>query len=269
LQPSRAAEFLALAAGDSGATTAAGKTKVMTKLRIAVVGAAGRMGQAIASVAASENAEIVAKSDLGDRITSADADVLIDFSSAAATEAVCDAAMKSSAALVIGTTGHSAKEKQAIETAAQKIPVVFASNFSIGVNALFSLTEQAAKILGENFDLEILETHHRLKKDAPSGTAKTLAEILQRARNTEKLRHGREGMIGEREKSEIGIHSVRGGDVVGDHTVIFAGQGERVELTHRASSRETFARGALRAAQWVIGKSPGLYDMRDVLGLSS
>jgi len=251
----------------AAATTAAGKTKAMTNLRIALVGAAGRMGQAIASVAASENAEIVAKSDLGDRITSADADVLIDFSSAAATEAVCDAAVKSSAALVIGTTGHSAKEKQAIEMAAQKIPVVFASNFSIGVNALFSLTEQAAKILGENFDLEILETHHRLKKDAPSGTAKTLAEILQRARKAEKLRHGREGMIGEREKSEIGIHSVRGGDVVGDHTVIFAGQGERVELTHRASSRETFARGALRAAQWVVGKPAGLYDMRDILGL--
>jgi 4-hydroxy-tetrahydrodipicolinate reductase len=269
LQPSRAAEFLVLPLETAAATTAAGKTKAMTKLRIALVGAAGRMGQAIASVAASENAEIVAKLDLGDRITSAEADVLIDFSSVAATEAVCDAAVKSSIALVIGTTGHSAKEKQAIEMAAQKIPVVFASNFSAGVNALFSLTEQAAKILGENFDLEILETHHRLKKDAPSGTAKTLAEILQRARNTEKLRHGREGMIGEREKSEIGIHSVRGGDVVGDHTVIFAGQGERVELTHRASSRETFARGALRAAQWVIEKSPGLYDMRDVLGLSS
>jgi 4-hydroxy-tetrahydrodipicolinate reductase len=237
------------------------------QIRVALVGSAGRMGQAIASVAASENAEIVAKSDLGDRITSVNADVLIDFSSAAAAEAVCDAAIKSSIALVTGTTGHSAKEKQAIEAAAQKIPVVFASNFSIGVNALFSLTAQAAKILGENFDLEIVETHHRLKKDAPSGTAKTLAEILQRTRNTEKLCHGREGISGEREKSEIGIHSVRGGDVVGDHTVIFAGQGERVELTHRASSRETFARGALRAARWVVGKSPGLYDMRNVLGL--
>jgi len=241
----------------------------MTKLRIALVGAAGRMGQAIIGIAESESVDIIARIDLGDKIALADADVLIDFSSASAAEAVCDAAMKSSTALVIGTTGHSAKEKQAIETAAQKIPVVFASNFSVGVNALFALTEQAAKILGDDFDLEIVEIHHRLKKDAPSGTAKTLAEILQRVRNTEKLRHGREGMIGEREKSEIGIHSVRGGDVVGDHTVIFAGLGERVELTHRASSRETFARGALRAAQWVIGKSPGLYDMRDVLGLSS
>jgi 4-hydroxy-tetrahydrodipicolinate reductase len=253
----------------AAATAAIGKTKPMTRPRIALVGAAGRMGQAIIDVAESENAEIVAKSDLGDQITSANADVLIDFSSAAAAEAICDAAMKSSTALVIGTTGHSAKEKQAIETAARKIPVVLASNFSIGVNALFSLTEQAAKTLGENFDLEIVETHHRMKKDAPSGTAKTLAEILQRVRQTKNLRYGREGMIGEREKSEIGIHSVRCGDVVGDHTVIFAGQGERVELTHRASSRETFARGALRAARWVIGKPPGLYDMRDVLGISS
>jgi 4-hydroxy-tetrahydrodipicolinate reductase len=261
------AEFLVLPLKTAAATTATGKTKPMTRLRIALVGAAGRMGQAIIGVAESENAEIVAKSDLGDQITSANADVLIDFSSAAAAEAICDAAMKSSTALVIGTTGHLAKEKQAIEAAARKIPVVFASNFSIGVNALFSLTEQAAKILGENVDLEIVETHHRMKKDAPSGTAKTLAEILQRARNAKKLRHGREGMIGERERSEIGIHSVRGGDVVGDHTVIFAGQGERLELTHRASSRETFARGALRAARWVMGKPPGLYDMRDVLGL--
>jgi 4-hydroxy-tetrahydrodipicolinate reductase len=261
------AEFLVLPLKTAAAATATGKTKPMTRLRIALVGAAGRMGQAIIGVAESENAEIVAKSDLGDQVTSANADVLIDFSSAAAAEAICDAAMKSSTALVIGTTGHLAKEKQAIDAAARKIPVVFASNFSIGVNALFSLTEQAAKILGENVDLEIVETHHRMKKDAPSGTAKTLAEILQRARNTKKLRHGREGMIGERERSEIGIHSVRGGDVVGDHTVIFAGQGERLELTHRASSRETFARGALRAARWVMGKPPGLYDMRDVLGL--
>jgi 4-hydroxy-tetrahydrodipicolinate reductase len=239
----------------------------MTKLRIALVGAAGRMGQAIASVAASENVEVVTKSDLGDRITSANADVLIDFSSAAATETICETAMKSSTALVIGTTGHSAREKQAIEAAAEEIPVVLASNFSIGVNALFALTEQAAKILGDDFDLEIVEVHHRMKKDAPSGTAKTLAGILQRVRRTKSLRHGREGISGEREKSEIGIHSVRGGDVVGDHTVIFAGQGERIELTHRASSRETFARGALRAARWVVGKSPGLYDMRNVLDL--
>jgi 4-hydroxy-tetrahydrodipicolinate reductase len=240
---------------------------MIEKTRVALIGAAGRMGQAIIAVAESEGVEVVSRIDLGDAIGLADANVLIDFSDPDASRSTCNAAIKSELPLVIGTTGHSAKEKQAIEAAAQKIPVVYASNFSIGVNALFSLTEQAAKILGENFDLEILETHHRLKKDAPSGTAKTLAEILRRTRNAEKLRHGREGMIGERAKSEIGIHSVRGGDVVGDHTVIFAGQGERVELTHRASSRETFARGALRAARWVVGKSPGLYDMRNVLGL--
>ena len=240
---------------------------MIEKTRVALIGAAGRMGQAIIAVAESEGVEVVSRIDLGDAIGLADANVLIDFSHPDASRSTCNAALKSELPLVIGTTGHSMKQRDDIVTTAKQIPVVFASNFSIGVNALFSLTEQAAKILGENFDLEILETHHRSKKDAPSGTAKTLAEILQRARNAKKLRHGREGMIGEREKSEIGIHSVRGGDVVGDHTVIFAGQGERVELTHRASSRETFARGALRAAQWVIGKSPGLYDMHDVLGL--
>jgi len=239
----------------------------MTKLRIALVGAAGRMGRAIASVAASENAEIVAKSDLGDEIALAGADVLIDFSHPDASRSICDAAIKSKVPLVMGTTGHSTKQREEIAAAAKQIAVVFASNFSVGVNALFALTERAAKILGDDFDLEIVEVHHRMKKDAPSGTAKTLAEILQRARQTKNLRHGREGISGEREKSEIGVHSVRGGDVVGDHTVIFAGQGERVELTHRASSRETFARGALRAARWAVGKSPGLYDMRNVLGL--
>ena len=240
---------------------------MMTKLRIALVGAAGRMGQAIADVAASENAEIVAKSDLGDEIALAGADVLIDFSHPDASRSICNAAIKSKVPLVMGTTGHSTKQRDEIAAAAKQIAVVFASNFSVGVNALFALTERAAKILGDDFDLEIVEVHHRMKKDAPSGTAKTLAEILQRARQTKNLRHGREGISGEREKSEIGIHSVRGGDVVGDHTVIFAGQGERVELTHRASSRETFARGALRAARWAVGKSPGLYDMRNGLGL--
>ncbi len=240
---------------------------MMTRLRIALVGAAGRMGQAIADVAASENAEIVAKSDLGDEIALAGADVLIDFSHPDASRLICDAAIKSKVPLVMGTTGHSTKQRDEIAAAAKQIAVVFASNFSVGVNALFALTERAAKILGDDFDLEIVEVHHRMKKDAPSGTAKTLAGMLQRVRRTKNLRHGREGISGEREKSEIGIHSVRGGDVVGDHTVIFAGQGERVELTHRASSRETFARGALRAARWAVGKSPGLYDMRNVLGL--
>lgn len=237
------------------------------KFRAALIGAAGRMGQAIIGVAESEGVKVVARIDLGDQLALADADVVIDFSHADAGVSICGVAMKSKTPLVIGTTGHSAKQRDEIGAASKELPIVFASNFSVGVNALFALTEKAANILGDDFDLEIVEVHHRMKKDAPSGTAKTLAEILQRTRQTKNLRHGREGITGEREKSEIGIHSVRGGDVVGDHTVIFAGQGERLELTHRASSRETFARGALRAARWVIGKSPGLYDMRDVLGL--
>ena len=239
------------------------------KIRVALVGAAGNMGQAIIGLAKSEDVEVVARIDLGDLLAFADADVAIDFSHADATASVCEVAIKSKTPLVIGTTGHSAKERDDIVAASKQIPVVLASNFSVGVNALFALTENAAKILGSDFDLEIVETHHRMKKDAPSGTAKTLAEILQRVRQTKILRHGREGAVGERGKSEIGIHSVRGGDVVGDHTVIFAGQGERLELTHRASSRETFAHGALRAARYVIGKSPGLYDMRAVLGLAT
>jgi 4-hydroxy-tetrahydrodipicolinate reductase len=239
----------------------------MHNLRVALIGAAGRMGQAIINVAEREGIAVVAKIDLGDEIAFADADVAIDFSHADGAASICKVAIKSKTPLVIGTTGHSTKQRNDIVAASKQIPIVLASNFSIGVNGLFALTETAAKILGNDFDLEIVEAHHRMKKDAPSGTAKTLAEILQRARQTKILRHGREGIVGERDKSEIGIHSVRGGDVVGDHTVIFAGQGERLELTHRASNRETFARGATRAARWVIGKSPALYSMRDVLGL--
>ncbi|MDQ2867142.1 MAG: 4-hydroxy-tetrahydrodipicolinate reductase [Verrucomicrobiota bacterium] len=238
----------------------------MKKLRVALVGSAGRMGQSICSAAESENAEITARIDQGDQIGSANGDVLVDFSAPSSASAICALAAEKKMPLVIGTTGHSVAERQAIADAAKKTAIVFASNFSVGVNALFWLTEKAAEILGDGFDLEIVEAHHRLKKDAPSGTAKTLAEILQRARGG-KFQHGREGMVGERAAGEIGIHSIRGGDTVGEHTVIFAASGERIELTHRATSRETFARGALRAAHWLVGKAPGLYDMRDVLGL--
>ena len=153
---------------------------------------------------------------------------------------------------------------------AKKIPVVFAPNFSVGVNTLFWLTRKAAETLGPEFDLEVVEMHHRLKKDAPSGTAKRLAEILAEVRELnyrDDVRHGRQGIVGERTTSEIGMHAIRGGDVVGDHTVIFAANGERVELSHKASSRETFARGAIRAAKWASAQPPGLYDMQDVLGL--
>jgi 4-hydroxy-tetrahydrodipicolinate reductase len=172
--------------------------------------------------------------------------------------------------LIIGTTGQDNNSRQRVANSARKIPIVFAPNFSVGVNALFWLTRKAVEILGPEFDLEVVEMHHRLKKDAPSGTAKRLAEILAEVRGLSyegATRHGRTGMIGERTSTEIGLHALRGGDVVGDHIVIYANVGERLELTHRASSRETFAKGALRAAKWATSQPPGLYDMQDVLGL--
>jgi 4-hydroxy-tetrahydrodipicolinate reductase len=172
--------------------------------------------------------------------------------------------------LVIGTTGHELAEREQINKAAQKIPLVFSPNYSVGVNTLFWLTRNAAEILGPGFDLEVVEMHHRLKKDSPSGTARHLAEILAEVRGldyAESARHGRAGIMGERTSDEIGVHAIRGGDVVGDHTVIYAAPGERLELTHKASSRDTFARGALRAAKWAAKQPAGLYDMQDVLGL--
>ncbi len=197
-------------------------------------------------------------------------DVVIDFSSRDATVDFATVCARHKKAMVIGTTGHSETEKSQIANLKSQIPIVMASNFSTGVNTLFWLTRRAAEILGPDFDLEIVEMHHRLKKDAPSGTATTLAEILAGVRKqqlSQAIRHGRQGMVGERAPSEIGMHALRGGDVVGDHTVIFATNGERVELTHKASNRETFANGALRAAQWAVRQKPGLYDMQDVLGL--
>jgi 4-hydroxy-tetrahydrodipicolinate reductase len=172
---------------------------------------------------------------------------------------------------VIGTTGHSPEEKSQIANCQSQIPIVLSSNFSKGVNALFWLTLKAAEILGPHFDLEIVEMHHRMKRDAPSGTAKTLAEILAAARKKQiemLARYGLDGSLSARTTEAIGVHSLRGGDVVGDHTVVFAGIGERLELTHKASTRETFANGALGAAQWVVVQKPGLYDMQDVLGLT-
>ena len=172
--------------------------------------------------------------------------------------------------MVIGTTGQDDPSRRSVENSARRIPIVFAPNFSVGVNALFWLARKTAEILGSDFDLEVIEMHHRLKKDAPSGTAKRLAEILSEVRGLSyerDVRHGRAGMVGERTGTEIGMHALRGGDVVGDHTVVYASPGERIELTHRASSRETFAKGALRAVKWAQHQGPGLYDMQDVLGL--
>ena len=197
-------------------------------------------------------------------------DVIIDFSAHTVTAPLAVMCAAHKKPMVIGTTGHTEAELAEIRKQSARLPIVLATNFSTGVNTLFWLTRKAAEILGPDFDLEVVEMHHRLKKDAPSGTAKSLAEILAAVRGlplSAAARHGREGIVGERTRPEIGIHSIRGGDVVGDHTVIFANTGERVELTHKASSRETFANGALRAALWVAGQKPGLYDMQDVLGL--
>lgn len=238
-----------------------------------ITGAGGRMGQSLIACAPRfPDIQVVGKIDLGDKLEEVigQADVVIDFSFHNATAALAEICAREGKAMVIGTTGHTEAHKTSILTHTSQIPIVWASNYSTGVNALFWLTRKAAEILGPSFDLEIVEMHHRLKKDAPSGTAMTLAEILAAVRGEqlkEVLQHGREGIVGERSAREIGMHSVRGGDVVGDHTVIFAANGERMELTHKASSRDTFANGALRAAQWVVRQKPGLYNMQHVLGL--
>jgi 4-hydroxy-tetrahydrodipicolinate reductase len=223
-------------------------------VRVTLIGARGRMGQTIVDLARNDpKIEIVAQCDLGDAIEPAikNCDVAIDFSNSSAIDEISRAALQYRKALVIGTTGHSREQRELIEKMAKSLPIVFASNFSVGVNALFALTRRAAEILGSEFAPQIVETHHKMKKDAPSGTAKTLAEILKEAL-----------------KTEIPIESIREGEVVGEHTVSFVGPGERLELTHRAGSREIFARGALRAAEWVVGKPARLYSMQDVLGIA-
>ena len=243
----------------------------MTK--IIITGSKGRMGQALISCAKSfRELEVVAQIDKDDDLGGVigKGDVVLDFSAHSVTPGVAALCARHHKAMVIGTTGHTDTDKFEITKVVAGIPVVWASNFSTGVNTLFWLTRKAAEILGPNYDIEVVEMHHRLKRDAPSGTAKTLAEILADVRKlhlADAARHGRVGIVGERMQSEIGVHSIRGGDVVGDHTVIFANTGERVELTHKASSRDTFANGALRAALWVVKQKPGLYDMQDVLGL--
>ena len=242
-------------------------------LKIIITGSKGRMGRALLDCAGrNPSLQVIGQIDQGDDLRAVidQGEVLIDFSSHNASPEIARICAGHSKPMVIGTTGYSDKAKSEIEQLKSKIPIVLSSNFSTGVNALFWLTRKAVEILGPDFDLEIVEMHHRLKRDAPSGTARTLAEILAGVRKQQLqqvVRHGRTGIVGERTAEEIGMHSVRGGDVVGDHTVIFAGTGERLELTHRASSRETFARGAVRAAEWVVKQRPGLYDMQDVLGL--
>jgi 4-hydroxy-tetrahydrodipicolinate reductase len=264
-------------------------------VRIAVVGAAGKMGRAIVrAIAETEGVRLGAAIDrAGSAELGQDAgtlaglapagvpvraeapqprevDVWIDFSSPATTVANARAAAAAGAAIVIGTTGLGAEDKDAIAAAAKSTPVVLTPNMSVGVNVLLKLVADAARALGPGYDLEIVETHHRMKRDAPSGTALRLAEALAEATGRDLAKTGRydrHGDIGPRSASEIGVQTLRGGDVVGDHTVFFLGLGERIEITHRASSRETFARGAVRAALWLASRPAGLYDMRDVLGL--
>jgi 4-hydroxy-tetrahydrodipicolinate reductase len=248
-------------------------SRITNMTKIIITGSKGRMGKALIACAPNfRELEIAGQIDVGDDLNAVitKGEVVIDFSSHTATPGVAEMCAKHKKALVIGTTGHTDTDTFEVRLKKAQIPIVWSSNFSTGVNTLFWLTRKAAEILGPDFDLEIIEMHHRLKKDAPSGTAKTLAEILADVRklHLEKAaRHGRAGIVGERTPGEIGIHSLRGGDVVGDHTVIFANTGERLELTHLASSRDTFANGALRAALWVVKQKPGVYDMQDVLGL--
>src|SRR5439155_7560811 len=224
-------------------------------VRVLLIGAAGRMGKTVLDLAQRDREiEIAARCDLSDSIELAmkNCDVAIDFSRADSVDEICRGALQHGKSLVIGTTGHSQQQRKTIEETAHSVPIVLASNFSVGVNVLFWLTQKAAELLGPDFNPEIVETHHKMKKDAPSGTAKTLAAILKAARNSE---------------SEIVIQSIREGDVVGEHTIIFRGPGERLELTHRAANRGIFALGALRAAKWIVDQRPGLYSMQDVLGL--
>ena len=243
--------------------------------KIIIAGAKGRMGQTLLACAARmAELQVVGAVDVGDDLRKfiPAADVVVEFSFHDATGTIAELCAQHRKALVVGTTGHSAAEQESIQKKASAIPIVWAANYSTGVNTLFWLTRKAAEILGPAFDLEVVEMHHRMKKDAPSGTAATLVRILTEVRQGQLSRkieqhHGREGIVGERTQTEIGVHALRGGDVVGDHTVMFAGAGERIELAHKASTRETFANGALRAAQWVVGRPAGLYDMQDVLGL--
>ncbi len=225
----------------------------MKPIRVIVCGSKGRMGQAlVASAKANPELQLVGEIDAGDDLSQVidRCDVIVDFSFREATGKIAKLAAEHKKALVIGTTGHSDAEKNAVVETVKTIPCVWTSNFSTGVNTLFWITGKVASIVGPQWEIEIVETHHTAKKDAPSGTAKSLQQVIRQA-------------IGK----EAPAHALRIGDVVGDHTVTFGTSGERIELSHRASSRETFARGALRAAKWAVTQKPGLYDMQDVLGL--
>jgi 4-hydroxy-tetrahydrodipicolinate reductase len=271
------------------------ETEEVRVIKVAVVGVCGRMGMSIASLAGTdEDIELVGATevpghvsigrDLEDFIKGAGpgvrvsdsieiaaraADVIIDFTVPEATLAHAEYSVRNEKSMVIGTTGFTSEQREKLLRLLDRIPCVLSPNMSVGVNVLFEISRQVASHLGESYDAEIFETHHRSKADSPSGTAIALAEAVAAGLGSELkdvARYERHGRIGARKKGEIGIQTLRGGDVVGDHTVMFLGDGERVELTHKATSRENFSSGALRAAKWIPGKSPGVYAMRDVLG---
>jgi 4-hydroxy-tetrahydrodipicolinate reductase len=254
-------------------------------IRLAISGATGRMGQAVARLAAAADdlevvggiaqeagemeggASVVTPGEAG-RILG-DAEVIVDFSHPDLLREVAERA--GGAALVVGTTGLGADDEERLDDAARRAPVLVASNFSVGVNLLLDLAERAARALGDDYDVEIVEAHHRRKEDAPSGTALSLGEAVARGRDRPlgELRvDGRSGRPGARPRGEIGFHALRGGDIVGEHRVMLIGDRERVELGHVATSRDLFAEGALRAARWVRGREPGRYGMADVLGMT-
>jgi len=230
------------------------------------------MGQAIQAIATNFGAEISMALDRDDALCTADlatTDLAIDFSHHSATLPLVQAALAAHKPIVIGTTGHTPEEREAISRAATKIPMMWAGNYSVGITLLLHYSEQLARQLGPDYHPEVIEMHHHRKVDAPSGTAENLVAALLRGRNWPEniVKHGRSGIVGQRPDQEIGVHAIRGGEIVGEHTVLFAGPGERLELTHRAADRRIFAEGALRAAKWLLDQKPGLYDMRDVLGL--
>ncbi len=261
--------------------------------RLIVNGAAGRMGKRILALALQdENLDIVAAveysqhPDLGkdagtlagtgpinivlESSITPDADVMIDFSLPEATDRTIDHCVESNIALVLGTTGLNESQLQKVQDAAKKIAVIQATNMSVGMNILFRMVGKVAHMVGEDYDIEIVEAHHRFKKDAPSGSALTLAENIAEATGRDYpgcLRHGRCGADALRQKGEIGMHAIRGGDITGDHAVIYSTLGETITISHKAHNRDNFARGAIRAAKWLAGKGAGRYSMKDVLGL--
>ena len=241
-------------------------------MKIAIVGAAGRMGKKLVELASSSGLEVVAKIDIAegyDKDWPSETEGVVDFSYHAGVPAFVARAAAQGLPYVIGTTGLTADEQKVVDDAAKKIPVVQSGNYSLGVNLLLELVQKAATILGPDYDVEITEMHHRHKKDAPSGTALMLAKAAAAGRGaTDDFVYGRHGDIGERPVGEIAIHALRGGSVVGDHTVMFAGDLERVELTHKAQDRAAFAAGALKALVWAKGRAAGIYTMRHVLGFA-